>query len=341
MGRCAFALLLAAACNFALAQPPATFTNPIHNSGPDPWIEYRGGDYYLMTTTGDNLTIWKASTLAALKAAQPNVVWKPPSKTAPYATDIWAPELHFMDGKWYIYFAGDADRHNDTHRIWVLENASRDPTTGNWTMKGELADPSDKWAIDPTVFENHHRWYLLWSGWPGDEDGVQNIYIAALENPWTIQGHRVILSTPDHNWEQHGPVKVDEGPEVLKHDNRLFVLFSASHCSTDDYELGLLTASADSDLLDPASWKKLPQPVFVQSAPAHAYGPGHNGFFKSPDGKQDWIVYHANPGPNQGCSSARSPRAQPFTWNADGTPNFGRPVPLGMPLPEPSGEQHH
>src|ERR1700761_9449782 len=204
----ALALLLATAC--ALAQPPATFTNPIRESGPDPWIEYRGGNYYLMTTTGANLTIWKAPTLAALKTAPPNVVWKPPSRTAPYATDIWAPELHFIDGKWYIYFAGDADRHNDTHRIWVLENSSRDPTTGAWAMKGELADPSDKWAIDPSVFENKHRWYLLWSGWPGDVDGVQNIYIAALKNPWTIRGDRVLLSTPDHDWEQHGPVKVDE-----------------------------------------------------------------------------------------------------------------------------------
>ena len=208
-------------------------------------------------------------------------------------------------------------------------------------MKGELADPSDKWAIDPSVFENQHRWYVVWSGWPDDVDGVQNIYIARLKNPWTIEGDRVLLSTPDHNWEEQGPVKVDEGPEVLRHDGELFLVFSASHCSTDSYALGMLRASSNSDLLDPASWKKSPQPVFVGSPQAHAYGMGHNGFFQSPDGKQDWIIYHANPGPNEGCGSMRSTRAQPFKWNADGTPNFGEPVELGAPIAVPSGERHH
>jgi GH43 family beta-xylosidase len=321
----------------ALAQN--TFTNPIRESGPDPWIEYHDGNYYLMTTTGDNLSIWKSPTLGGLKTAAPHVVWSPPSKTAPYASDIWAPELHFISGKWYIYFAGDADKRNDTHRIWVLENSARDPTTGTWGMKGELADPADKWAIDPSVFENRGKWYVVWSGWPDDVDGEQDIYIARLKNAWRIEGKRALLSRPDHDWEEHGPVKVDEGPELLQHDHKLFLIFSASHCSTDDYVLGMLTASADSDLLDTASWKKAARPVFQGLASEHAYGAGHNGFFKSPDGKQDWIVYHANPEANEGCGPSRATRAQPFTWNADGTPNFGRPAAPGQPIAEPSGER--
>lgn len=339
--RVSVAVLLVAVCYCRLARAQDTFTNPIRDSGPDPWIEYRDGTYYLMTTTGANLTIWKSPTLAGLKTAQANVVWEPPSKTAPYASDIWAPELHFIYGEWYIYFAGDADKRNDTHRIWVLENPAPDPTTGTWTMKGELADPSDKWAIDPSVFENKGTWYVAWSGWPDDVDGVQNIYMARLKNPWTIEGSRVLLSTPNHGWEEAGPVKVNEGPEVLKHDGKLFLVFSASHCSTDNYGLGMLTASMDSDLLDPASWKKSPQPVFVESPAAHAYGTGHNGFFQSPDGKEDWIIYHANPGPGEGCGVMRSTRAQPFTWSADGAPNFGKPVAPGAPIPEPSGERVH
>jgi hypothetical protein len=92
---------------------------------------------------------------------------------------------------------------------------------------------------------------------------------------------------------------------------------------------GMLTTSATSDLLNSASWTKWPQPVFSESPEAHAYAIGHNGFFKSPDGTQDWIIYHANPEPHQGCADFRSPRAQPFTWNTDGTPHFGTPVPLG------------
>ena len=130
---------------------------------------------------------------------------------------------------------------------------------------------------------------------------------------------------------------MNEGPEILRHDGRIFLVYSASACWTDFYELGMLTAAAGSDLLDPRSWQKSPAPVFWQSPEAHAYGPGHNSFFQSPDGKQDWILYHANPEPNQGCGGHRSPRAQPFTWKPDGTPDFGRPVSISTPIPAPSG----
>ena len=207
-------------------------------------------------------------------------------------------------------------------------------------MKGKLAGPSDEWAIDASVFENKHQWYVIWSGWPGEVDGVQNIYIARLKDPWTIEGDRVLISTPQNPWETH-KLNVNEGPEILKHDGKLFLVFSASHCSTDYYALGMLTASADSNLLNACSWKKSDQPVFFGSQDAHAFGPGHNGFFKSPDGKQDWIIYHANPDAGEGCLDKRSTRAQPIKWNADGTPNFGSPVPLGASVSEPSGEQVH
>jgi GH43 family beta-xylosidase len=100
----------------------------------------------------------------------------------------------------------------------------------------------------------------------------------------------------------------------------------------------MLQTTASANLLDPKSWNKSPQPVFTGSPEAHAYSPGHNGFFLSPDGQQNWILYHANPEPHEGCGGQRSPRAQPFTWNSDGTPNFGRPVPLAEPIPKPPGK---
>jgi GH43 family beta-xylosidase len=344
-------LLLATACSTAFAQAPGTFTNPIRSEGPDPWIEYRDGFWYLMTTTnGRNLTIWKASTLGGLKNAKGVVVWPLPG-TSSDLTQLWAPELHRIDDKWYIYFTADFEDKNEKHRIWVLENSSGDPTSRNWAMKCEVSGESDRWAIDASVFENRHHWYLIWSGWADDTDGVQNIYIARLKNPWTIEGERVKISYPQFPWEKVGDrpnqlpphVDVNEGPEILfsPDKSKIFLVYSASGCWTDYYELGMLSASADSNLLDPASWKKSPQPVFAGSPEAHAYGVGHNGFFKSPDGKQDWIIYHANPDPNEGCAGWRSTRAQPFTWNPDGTPNFGKPVPLGIPLAEPSGEQVH
>jgi GH43 family beta-xylosidase len=338
-----FAIIVASATLTATAQ--STFTNPLLPTGPDPWVEYKDGWYYYMNTTAKNLTVWKTRNVADLKSALKKVVWTPPA-TGPYSHDIWAPEIHFLRGKWYIYFAADAGT-NQTHRIWVIENASSDPLLGEWTFKGKLADPADKWAIDASVFEDQGWLYAIWSGWEGDENGIQSIYIARLKNPWTVEGHRARISTPEYPWEKVGDIPpqlkkdnpphidVNEGPEILPHDGKLFLTYSASACWTDNYALGMLTADSGADLLNPAAWKKSPLPVFQQSPEAHAYATGHNGFFKSTDGKQDWIIYHANSRPGQGCGWHRSPRAQPFTWNSDGSPNFGIPVPAGKPLPKP------
>jgi GH43 family beta-xylosidase len=224
------------------------------------------------------------------------VIWTPPNR-GPYSREIWAPEIHFLEGKWYVYFAADAGT-NRSHRIWVIENPSRDPFAGHWTLKGKVSDATDRWAIDPSVFEDRGRLYMIWSGWEDDRDGLQSIYLARMKNPWTIESSRVRISTPEYPWEKIGdlhpknptldPVHVDvnEGPEILRHDGNIFLVYSASGCWTDTYALGELVARADSNLLDPVAWKKSPQPVFQQSPTAGVYAPGHNSFFVSPDGMQ-------------------------------------------------------
>ncbi|MFL6451719.1 MAG: family 43 glycosylhydrolase [Bryobacteraceae bacterium] len=336
-----FLLILLASLTSCLGQSSSTFRNPVLRSGPDPWVIFRDGYYYEMNTTGVNLMIRKARNMSDLGHAETKVVWVPPPNT-PYSAQLWAPELHFLRGKWYIYFAADSGQ-NETHRNWVLENASADPLSEQWTFKGQLTDKSNKWAIDPSVFEEEGQFYALWSGWPGKENGTQNIYIAKMENPWQIKGKRVKLSSPHYRWEKYGSenppfVRVNEGPEILKHDGKLFLVYSASGCWTDQYALGFLVASEGSDLLKPKSWKKSRDPVFTSNPRGGAYSPGHNGFFKSPDGTQDWIIYHANPGPGLGCKNDRSPRIQPFTWKTDGSPDFGQPVDLSQAIPRPSGE---
>jgi len=114
--------------------------------------------------------------------------------------------------------------------------------------------------------------------------------------------------------------------------------YSASGCWTDDYALGLLTLKTGGDPLNKTDWIKTPTPVFTKKPENGAYAPGHNGFFKSKDGKEDWIIYHANTMAGQGCSDMRNPRIQPFGWNADGTPNFGEPVKINTKIKKPSGE---
>jgi GH43 family beta-xylosidase len=317
----------------------STFTNPLLASGPDPWVVQKDTMYYYMNTLGDHLAIWPTSRMSGLGTAKPVTVWKPPAGTG-YSQELWAPELHLFDNKWYLYFAAD-DGNNANHRIYVLENDAADPTSPGWTLKGKLADATaDRWAIDASAFEYNGKRYLIWSGWADTVNVAQNIYIGLLVDPATLQGQRVLLSAPTLAWEKQGaPPAVNEGPEALVSPNgQLFLTYSASGCWTDGYCLGLLTLRAGGDPLNPADWSKSPQTVFSGVAASGAYAPGHNGFFISRDGKQNWIIYHANSLAGQGCGSARNPRMQAFTWNADGTPNFGAPVKTGVPVTVPGGE---
>ena len=324
-----------------------TFENPLLSSGADPFSFYRNGFYYYTNSTGNNITLWKTKSLADLKNAKKKVIYNPPVGTL-YSKELWAPEVHFIAGKWYAYFAAD-DGNNNNHRMYVLENEAADPMEGTWIFKGKIADSLDKWAIDGDVFSYRNQLYIIWSGWEGDKNGQQDIYIAEMKNPWTITGRRVRISSPSYPWEMNGDlhdannpphVNVNEGPQALIHESKLFIVYSASGCWTDFYALGLLSFSGSGNLLDSSSWTKNPEPVFKQSVKNGVYAPGHNSFFSSPDGKESWILYHANSSPGQGCGSYRSPRMQKFSWDKDGLPFFGEPVKEGVALPEPAVDKN-
>ena len=325
-----------------VASPPitvisTTFQNPLLPSGPDPFVAQKDGYYYYLHTLNNRLAIWRTTTMSGLGSAPSTVVWTPPANGAA-SGNLWAPELYFLDGKWYIYYtAGPNGSNLGLQRTWVLENDNANPTVGTWTDKGRIFNPAeDFWAIDATVLEQNGNRYLLWSGHNGI-DGVQRIYISQMSNPWTLTGPRVELSRPQYAWEANG-FGVNEGPEIIKRGNKTFLVYSASFCGTDQYALGTLSASSTADPLLPASWTKSATPVFTQSPASRAYATGHNGFFTSKDGTEDWIIYHANSNPGEGCVERRNPRMQKFAWNADGSPNFGVPVPINTDIPKPSGE---
>lgn len=332
-----FLFLLLAAIFFFQSCKPAqqseqTFTNPLLPSGADPYSFYINGYYYYTNSLGNRIGLWKTKSLADLKGSTYKTIYTPPPGTM-YSKDLWAPEVMFLQGKWYAYYAAD-NGDNNHHRLYVLENASADPMQGEWTFKGQINDVTNKWAIDGDVAEINGSLYMVWSGWQSDTNGEQDIYIAKMSNPWTIASERVKISKPALEWELHGDlndagnpahVSVNEGPQFLVHNNNVFVIYSASGCWTDYYALGMLTLTGN-NLLDSSAWRKTPQPVFQQSAENKVYATGHNSFFVSPSGKENWILYHANSLPNQGCGEQRSPRMQPFTWKGDGSPDFGIPV---------------
>lgn len=321
-------------CGFFGKALAETFTNPLLPSGPDPWVTYRNGFYYYTNTLGDRIALWRTRDITRLRSATQKVVWRAPA-AGPDSASIWAPELHWIRGRWYLYFAAsDRDHDDDAHRhVFVLENAAEDPLQGRWTERGMLHTRYS--GIDPTEFSDGGRLYFVYSAYVGSHS---DLVIARMLNPWTLSSRQVDIAHPTRPWEMQGGRQILEGPEFLRGPSgSRFLVYSASACWSDQYALGMLTASPGADLLNPRSWRKSPAPVFHGSPGQRVYATGHNGFFESPDGKQEWIIYHANSAPHEGCGKDRSPRIQPFTWKPDGVPDFGVPVRAGQPLQAPSG----
>jgi len=308
-----------------------SYTNPLLPSGPDPWVTRDGDTYYYMHTLGNKITIWKTTDLTHLETAK-RKSWIPPRDSA-NSISIWAPELHKIDDKWYLYYTAAAAGHDDdSHRgVFVLENSNADPTEGTWIDKGHVN--TQMTGIDGTTFEYGGKRYFIYSAYAG-KDSV--LSLSRMSNPWTLTGGETIIAIPDQPWERQGGRQIVEGPEFLPGpDGQLFITYSASACWSDDYALGLLSAPKGSDPTDPKVWTKSPSPVLSKSVKNSVYATGHNGFFTSPDGKTNWIIYHANSGPDMGCSPKRAPHIQPFSWDAEGRPVFGEPVKEGVPFDAP------
>jgi len=317
---------------------PGQMTNQLNPyGGADPWIQYYDGYYYLATTTWrSELIMSRSETLAGLKTATPVQIY---AETDPSrCCNMWAPEFYLLEGEdgnlhWYYYYSAGTSGTLDNQRTHVIESEGTDPM-GPYHYKGRIFDPvNDVWMIDGSILELEDELYFLFSSWVG---AYQSVFIAPMSNPWTISGARVLLSQPTYDWEQSG-ANVNEAPVALYHDDDVFIIFSASSCSTPDYKLGILTYNGG-DPLSPTSWDKSPDPVFQRSDENGVFGPAHNGFFTSPDGTENWIVYHANDSTSGGCDDGRTTRVQQFTWNEDGTPDFGEPISPGIVISAPSGD---
>ncbi|GGU28337.1 family 43 glycosylhydrolase [Lentzea flava] len=334
------ALVLAVLCVVGLPVPqasatPATrYTNPIAERRADPHIfKHTDGFYYFTATVPeyDRIVLRRATTIQGLASAPETVIWRKHS-SGEMAAHIWAPEIHFINGKWYVYFA--AGRSDDIWRIrmYVLETSNANPLTGAWTERGRITTPWDTFSLDASTFVNNGVRYLIWAQ---QEPGIStnsNLYLARMgANPWTITGTVTRLTVPTLAWETRG-YKVAEGPTVLQRNGRIFLTYSAS--ATDaNYCLGMLTASASADLLNASSWSKSANPVFATNAATGQYGPGHNSFTVSEDGLSDVMVYHDRNYRDINGDPLNDPnrrtRVQKVYYRADGTPDFGIPVPDG------------
>jgi GH43 family beta-xylosidase len=330
----------------ASAAGPA-FDNPLLRQRADPHaILHTDGQYYFSATVAewDRIEIRRTRDLNRLDTAETRVIWRKHA-AGPMSAHIWAPEIHFIDGKWYLYFTASRSDAIWEVRPYVLVNESRDPFQGEWKELGRLDTGWDSFSLDGTTFSHQGKRYFVWTQrgrtpvetW--NEGKGTNIYIARMTSPTQIDTRRVaLLSRPEYEWEKR-KYEVNEAPAVIVRHGRVFMTYSASAIDAN-YCLGLLSASADADLLDAKSWTKSPEPVFRSSEASGQYGPGHNGFTTTPDGKTDLFLYHARDYRDILGSELADPnrhtRAQVLRWKPDGTPDFGTPrADAGKVAPKP------
>ncbi len=304
------------------------YSNPLIEQRADPYIYKHTDGYYYFTGSYplyDRIVLRRAKTIEELSDAEEVVIWEA-HESGIMSEHIWAPELHYINNKWYIHFAAGDKADVWAIRPYVLETDSDNPLVGNWEEKGQINTHFQSFSLDATTFEHKGKRYLVWAQ-KVDNDSVSNLYIAEMENPWTIKGEQVLLATPEYSWEQAG-FYVNEGPAMINRNGNVYIVYSGS--ATDDrYSMGLLIAEENSDLLNPQSWTKLAEPVMVSNEKTGEYGPGHNSFTVAEDGETDLLVYHARPYKkiegNPLYDFNRHARVQELLWKTDGSPYFGIP----------------
>ena len=269
--------------------------SPLIMQRADPYVYYHKDGYYYFTASApeyDRIELRRAWSVKALADAQPLTVWRKHAQ-GPMSWHIWAPELHYINGKWFIYFAAGQAEDPWYIRTWILENDSPDPFCGEWKEKGMLISEWDSFMLDTTVFENAGKWYAVWAQKSKERTENSCLYIAEMITPYTLKLPQTLLTRPEYDWECRG-FKVNEGASVLKRNGKIFLTYSAS--ATDStYCMGMLVADEKADLLNASSWKKESHPVLCTDEKAGIYGPGHNSFTTSRDGTEDYLIYHARP----------------------------------------------
>lgn len=302
--------------------------NPLIYQRADPWVLQHQGRYYLTATvpTYDRIELRAADSLAGLACAEPRTIWER-HKSGPMSWHIWAPEIHRIEGKWYIYFAAGRAEDIWAIRMYVLENEADDPFEGHWVEKGEIKSRWDTFSLDATTFQHRDRRYLVWAQHEPGFKGNTSLWIAEMASPWEIRQPQIKISEPQYDWEKQ-LFSVNEGPSVITRNGRVLISFSASGTDSN-YCTGLLYADENADLLAASSWTKISEPIFRSSNDNRIYGPGHGCFTAGPDGK-DYFVYHArnyreiNGDPLDDPN--RHTRVQPVGWDDDGLPILGTPT---------------
>lgn len=281
------------------------YENPFIPQRADPYIVKGEDGFYYFTASFpafenaengyDRIILRKSETVAGLQTAQEFTVWKA-HESGKMSRHIWAPEMHLIGNKWYIFFAAGEKEDVWKIRPFVLRCKGSDPINDAWEELGQMqATKDDKmsfnsFSLDMTYFEHHGKHFVIWA----QIEGNSSLFMAQInpEEPNKLISLPVLLTKPEYDWEcvRH---KVNEGASVIKTDDKIYVFFSASGTGAE-YCIGVLYADINADITDKSSWTKKDSPILSTSSLKDEAGPGHNCFVKDENGEL-LLVYHSRP----------------------------------------------
>ncbi len=325
------------------------FKNTIANFA-DPSVFYHGGWYYY-TYAKDYMgkpAVWmrRAANFSDISASRPVLVWAEAIDPSGMSS-LWAPQLTFLDGNYYVYatcaYKGTENALGITPRkpvVFVGKDAS-DPL-GGYTYHGPMdnCDPEVLMYLSPRFIQWKGKTYMINGGFYREEDRIpdkkhfQSLFITEMESPTAFKGKAVKIAGATQSWEisNGGKCEILEGPFAYtdSKDGKLYILYSANETATENYCTGLLRfdGKETDDITNASLWYKFPDPIQKKDPSIGMYSPGAMVLTKSPDGEQTWMIFHVKLKGGTYTYDNRLLCAQPFITDANGVPQASPLKPL-------------
>ncbi len=308
--------------NIGTSVVAAEFTNP-RRPGPDPWVIYHDGMYYVVISGDGEIYAYAAPSLEAIRYSPTYTLWTAPKNITEenkmYSKEIWSPELHYVSADefgaehegWWLYFSAD-DGSNPNHRLYCVKaltdnplGAYGHPVTKEVGIPQKMTVDGDReWSIGQSLIRINGATYLTWTSETQRGEvqiHKQDIRIAKLENPYTVIGEGVKICVPEYDWEKKGaaynpttgnctPETVEGATAVYGDNGEIIIIYSASNYTSSHYCLATLTLKEGADPLNKDSWVKSEKPIF--SYQNGVFGPGHAAYTTDAEGNR-FMVYHA------------------------------------------------